>query len=135
MLLIIINICITILQLRQLLTICSRSECSGLAQYVSTNYPKERKGWLFNFGTNEGRDLGGYNREEQSGWLSGEFKGKALMACFSRDLELLSGIHINNIFKRGFCKPRMWAPESLDHYSVTAKCDSAGYTPSFERPC
>lgn len=95
-----------------------------LSSYVSTNYPKERKGWLFDFGTNEGRDLGGYNREEQSGWLSGEFKGKALMACFSRDLELLGGIHINNIFKRGFCKPRMWTPESLDHYSVTPKCYS-----------
>lgn len=27
--------------------------------YTGTNDPKERKNWLFDFGTNQGRDLGG----------------------------------------------------------------------------
>lgn len=89
-----------------------------LGSYASTNDPKERKSWLFDFGTNEGRDLGVYNRDEQSAWLSGEFKSKTLMACFSRDSESLSGIHINDIFKRGFCKPRMWAQYGDSHRGV-----------------
>lgn len=86
--------------------------------YTETNDPKERKGWLFDFGTNEQRDLGIYMQTEQSGWLSGAFKSKTLLACFTRDEGALTGNHISDIALRGFCKPRMWAQYGGKHKGV-----------------
>lgn len=79
------------------------------APYTLTNDPKERKGWLFNFGSNEGRDLAPYRQREQSAWLSDALKGKTKVACFTQDEQGLTGNHLNDISLRGFCKPRMWA--------------------------
>lgn len=95
-----------------------KSRTLRLSPYTCTNDPKERKGWLFDFGTNEGRDLGRYNQDEYSGWLSGEFKSKTLMTCLTRDSGPLTGNHLFDIFKRGFCKPRMWAQYADNHKGV-----------------
>ena len=86
--------------------------------YDNTNDPKESKNWEFDLGTNEERDLGKYKMSELSGWLSSELKHKTKLACFSMDTEPLTGNHMNDIFMRGFCKPRMWAQYSDNHSGV-----------------
>jgi hypothetical protein len=86
--------------------------------YNGTNDPKESKSWEFDLGTNEERDLGKYNMTELSEWLSLELKSKTKLSCFSMDAEGLAGNHIQEIFKRGFCKPRMWAQYSDNHSGV-----------------
>jgi hypothetical protein len=89
-----------------------------LGSYIGTNDPKETKIWEFDLGTNENRDLGRYNMAELSEWLSSRLKGKAKVACFSMDGEDLTGDHTQDIFKRGFCKPRMWAQYADNHSGV-----------------
>lgn len=90
-----------------------------LSPYTSTNDPKERKNWLFDFGTNiPNKDLTAYHREEFSTLLSREFKHKTHLTCFSRDAETLTGNHVSDIFKRGFCKPRMWDRYADKHRGV-----------------
>ncbi len=90
-----------------------------LSPYTTTNDPKERKDWLFDFGTCDPRkDLMRYNREEFSKRLSREFKHKTHLTCFSRDADSLTGNHLFDIFKRGFCKPRMWDRYADKHRGV-----------------
>ncbi|EAT13601.1 DUF2971 domain-containing protein [Bermanella marisrubri] len=89
-----------------------------LGSYDQTNDPKETKSWKFNFGTNENRDLSKYKMEELSAWLSFELKGKAKLLCFSMDSAPLTGNHLNDIFNRGYCKPRMWAQYGQNHKGV-----------------
>lgn len=89
-----------------------------LSKYTSTNDPKETKTWQFNLGTNEERDLGKYKMDEESAWLSRELKERARLACFCMDSPPLSGSHLDDIFKRGFCKPRMWAQYAERHSGV-----------------
>ena len=86
--------------------------------YNGTNDPKESKNWEFDLGTNEERNLGKYNMAELSEWLSSELKIRTKLACFSTDDEGLTGNHMQDIFKRGFCKPRMWAQYSDNHSGV-----------------
>lgn len=87
-------------------------------KYNNTNDPKETKNWEFDLGTNEHRNLGKYNTRELSKWLSAELKCKTKLACFSMDSGPLTGNHIEDIFKRGFCKPRMWAQYAENHTGV-----------------
>ena len=89
-----------------------------LGRYNTTNDPKETKSWQFNLGTNEDRELGKYNMAEESAWLSHELKYRARLACFCMDSSPLSGNHLDDIFKRGFCKPRMWAQYAEKHTGV-----------------
>jgi hypothetical protein len=77
--------------------------------YIKTNDPKESKDWKFDLGTNENADIGRYDMQALGAWLSAQLKANARVACFSLDTPLLSGNHLSDIFKRGFCKPRMWA--------------------------
>jgi hypothetical protein len=89
-----------------------------MGKYTETNDPKESKCWQFSLGTNESRDLGQYNTSELSEWLSSALKGKAKLACFSMDAEELSGSHMEDIFNRGFSKPRMWVQYADEHTGV-----------------
>lgn len=89
-----------------------------LGSYVGTNDPKESKVWEFNLGTNGASDLGSYKMTEMSEWLSVALKGKAKIACFSMDSRELSGNHLQDIFRRGFSKPRMWAQYGDKHAGV-----------------
>lgn len=88
------------------------------SSYSGTNDPKETKTWQFDLGTNENRDLGKYKMDELSTWLSSELKRAARLACFSMDSGPLTGNHLSEIFKRGFCKPRMWAQYAENHSGV-----------------
>lgn len=88
------------------------------SSYTGTNDPMERKNWLFDFGTNEDRDLSLYNRDECSDWLTREFKSKTMVSCFSMDGPKLSGNYLSDIALRGFCKPRMWAQYGDNHRGV-----------------
>lgn len=87
-------------------------------KYNNTNDPKETKKWEFDLGRNENRDLGKYNMRELSRWLSSELKHKTRLTCFSMDSGPLKGNHMQDIFKRGFCKPRMWAQYAENHTGV-----------------
>lgn len=89
-----------------------------LSPYTKTNDPKESKDWLFDFGSNEGRDLSAYDRNDLSAKLSQELKHKTHLTCFSTDDASLSGVHPFDIYKRGFCKPRMWDRYGGGHTGV-----------------
>ena len=80
-----------------------------VGMYIKTNDPKESKHWEFDLGTNEHADLGQYDMKSLGRWLSTELKANTRVACFSLDTAPLGGDHMSDIFKRGFCKPRMWA--------------------------
>jgi len=95
-----------------------RNHTLQFGSYTGTNDPKESKFWEFDLGTNEERDLGKYRMAELSEWLSLALKGKTKLACFSMDANGLSGDHMRDIFKRGFCKPRMWAQYADKHSGV-----------------
>jgi len=86
--------------------------------YSSTNDPKESKQWQFDLGTNENRDMGQYDMAALSIKLSDALKSKTKLVCFSKDETVLTGNHLNDIFKRGFCKPRMWAQYAGNHSGV-----------------
>lgn len=87
-------------------------------RYSETNDPKETKTWQFDLGTNSNIDLGAYNIDELSTWLSSRLKRLAMLTCFSMDAAQLTGNHLQDIFKRGFCKPRMWAQYADKHSGV-----------------
>jgi len=85
-------------------------------RYIETNDPKETKDWTFDLGTNENAKFGSYGEwQAQSRWLSDKLKSNTRIACFSLDTPPLTGNHIEDIFKRGFCKPRMWAQYAGRH--------------------
>ena len=89
-----------------------------LNPYTKTNDPKESKDWLFDIGSNEGRDLSAYNRSELSAKLSHELKNKTHVTCFSTDEDSLTGNQALDINKRGFCKPTMWEHYGRRHTGV-----------------
>lgn len=89
-----------------------------LGRYKNTNDPKETKTWSFDIGTNENRDLGKYDMKAMSHWLNERLKNGTRILCCSRDTPPLSGNHIEDIFNRGFCKPRMWAQYGGNHSGV-----------------
>jgi len=95
-----------------------KSQTIKIGRYIKTNDPKEAKNWQFFIGTNENRDLGSYNMEELSKKVTYELKNKTNVVCFSKDNAELSGNHMEDIFKRGFCKPRMWAQYGGNHTGV-----------------
>lgn len=89
-----------------------KSRLLRFSQYTCTNDPKESKTWQFDLGTNTNRDLGAYKMAELSSWLSSELKARTRVLCVSKDRGPLTGNHMDDIFHRGYCKPRMW-----DHYA------------------
>lgn len=88
-----------------------------LGRYINTNDPKETKTWQFSVGTNEKRDLSGYNFTETSERFTQALKHKTNLACFSMD-EALTGDHTRDIYARGFGKSRMWAQYADNHKGV-----------------
>lgn len=85
--------------------------------FNSTNDPKESKDWFFSAGTNENRGLTKYSSDYLSGIMNPRIKSTTHLLCFSKDKEL-SGQHLYDIQKRGFCKPRMWAQYGGNHTGV-----------------
>lgn len=101
--------------------------------YTLTNDPKETKTWQFNLGTNENRDLGKYRMSEESSWLSYELKNRTRVACFCMDSPPLSGNHLEDIFRRGFCKPRMWLQYAERHTGVCLVFDKQKLSQAIEQ--
>ncbi len=101
--------------------------------YTNTNDPKEAKTWQFDLGTNENRNLGAYKMTETSAWLSNLLKDRARLLCFSMDRAPLTGVHIRDIFNRGFSKPRMWTQYAGRHTGVCLVFDRARITSAISR--
>jgi hypothetical protein len=94
-----------------------------LGSYCSTDDPAETSTWLFDFITYQNRDLAPYNRDEISTWLSAALKQRTKLACFSTDAAPLTGDHIGDIARRGFCRPRMWSQRADCHRGVCLAFD------------
>ena len=89
-----------------------------LSSYTRTNDPKESKAWEFSLGSNENRDLFSYSVSEESDQLSKRLKAQTKLICFSMDRGPLTGNHLEDIFRRGFARPRMWAQYGDRHKGV-----------------
>ena len=90
-----------------------------LGRYRNTNDPKESKDWHFSVGIEvNGRNLDHSIAQSMSDWLSSTIKSTARLACFCTDSPPLTGDHLNDIFKRGYCKPRMLAQYGDSHRGV-----------------
>ncbi|MBT2303417.1 DUF2971 domain-containing protein [Variovorax paradoxus] len=96
-----------------------------LGSFANTNDPMESKDWTFNLSTRKGIDLGQYDFEKTSRWLSAALKSKTRLLCFSLDRPPLSGDHTKDIFSRGLAKPRMWAQYGDTHAGVCLVLDRA----------
>jgi len=96
--------------------------------YSSTNDPKETKTWQFDLGTNEQRDLSRYDMQKESESLSQFLKGRTRLLCFCQDASTLSGNHLSDMSKRGYCKPRMWAQYCDNHMGVCLVFDKQALT-------
>lgn len=94
-----------------------RGNTLNFSKYVKTNDPKEIKDWVFSIGTNENRDLGKYELEGLSKEMTKGLKDQTYVICFSLDGEL-TGDWVKDIYKRGFCKPRMWTQYADKHNGV-----------------
>ena len=94
-----------------------------MSSFRGTNDPKETKTWVFSLESNEHRDLAKYDLFELSERYSNKVKDNCRVICFCRDSEPLTGIHLNDIAKRGFAKPRMWAQYGDAHKGVCLAFD------------
>lgn len=104
-----------------------------LGSYQCTNDPKETKQWVFNVRTNENQDLSTYDLDELSRNLSTYLKDKTKVLCFSKDRNELSGDHTKDIYKRGFCKPRMWAQYAENHTGMCLVFDSSALSKAINK--
>lgn len=90
-----------------------------MGQYRKTNDPKESKDWHFSVGViNNGKTINQPSAQRMSNWLSEKIKSSARVLCFCTDTPPLTGDHIKDIYKRGYCKPRMWAQYGDSHSGV-----------------
>jgi len=96
-----------------------------LGTFARTNDPRESKNWTFNLSSRTGIDLGRYDFEKTSKWLSSALKSKTRLLCFSVDRPPLTGDHTKDIFSRGLAKPRMWAQYGDNHAGVCLVLDRA----------
>ncbi|MGF1718135.1 DUF2971 domain-containing protein [Photobacterium chitinilyticum] len=80
-----------------------------------TNDPKESKNWKFDFHV-DGK-LSPTFEESTQLWsdVSEEIKTKCKVLCFSKDIPGLGKDMLNDIYLRGFAKPRMWAQYGDNH--------------------
>jgi hypothetical protein len=86
-----------------------------LGNFQNTNDLKETKNWEFSCGSNGGLNFDDYDTSSISRWMSKTLKEGTRVACFCRD-SALTGNHIQDIYNRGFAKPKMWYSYG-DNYS------------------
>lgn len=103
-----------------------------LSQYTGTNDPKETRHWQFTPGTNGTADLSKYSNTELSDWLSSTLKNHTKVICFCTDQPDLTGSNIEDLFKRGYTKPRMWAQYGANHRGVCLVIDKAKFIAEVE---
>lgn len=85
-----------------------------LGRYTATDDPTESKAWKFGKVASNQAVLDEY-RDDLSPWLSNEIQAKTRLVCFCMDSPELTGEHVSDIAKRGFCKPRMWTQYARSH--------------------
>lgn len=80
-----------------------------------TNDPKESRNWKFDFHIDD--NLSPTFKESTQLWrdVSEEIKTKCKVLCFSKDMPGLGKDMLNDIYLRGFAKPRMWAQYGDNH--------------------
>ncbi|MFM5201467.1 DUF2971 domain-containing protein [Aeromonas caviae] len=83
-----------------------------------TNDPKESKNWKFDFHVLE--NISPSHDESIALWqeISNEIKTKCKVLCFTKDMPHLGKDFLNDIYLRGFAKPRMWAQYGDNHKGV-----------------
>lgn len=102
--------------------------------YNKTNDPKETKDWFFIPGSNHGRCLDKYTPEYLSKIMNPVIKEATHVICFTKD-EVLTG-NVDDMARRGFCKPRMWAQYGDKHKGVCLIFDFEELSEAFhERFC
>lgn len=102
-----------------------KSRTLRLSTLADTNDPRESKAWEFDLWTSGKHDLGCYQMDKCSVWLSTALKSTARLACFSRDRGPLSGDHMQDILNRGLARTRMWAQYADKHKGVCLVFDKA----------
>lgn len=88
-----------------------------IGTFRKTNDPKESKDWKFNFGLGHLDPPIGETTEAGES-ISKEIKSKAKVLCFSKDKNFVDVNPLDEIFSRGFAKPRMWAHYGDGHKGV-----------------
>ncbi|PKG73017.1 hypothetical protein CXF86_19865, partial [Shewanella sp. GutCb] len=83
-----------------------------------TNDPKEFKNWKFDFHVEKGSSPTHEESMELWDTISEEIKLKCKVLCFSKDKKGLGDDFFNDIYLRGFAKPRMWAQYGDNHKGV-----------------
>jgi len=86
-----------------------------IGKLINTNDPKESKSWKLSISTDEGSKLKNYSLDDISEEVTRELKRKVNVICFCKDKPPLSGSPLEDIYKRGFCKPIMWAQYAENH--------------------
>lgn len=103
-----------------------------LGPYTQTNDPKETKAWEFDLGTNQTRDLGKQNINELSEQMNQILKSKTGVLCFCQDDDGLTGSHLEDVTRRGFMKPRMWAQYGDNHRGLCLVIDKTRFLNAFK---
>ncbi|MFH4537710.1 DUF2971 domain-containing protein [Vibrio alginolyticus] len=83
-----------------------------------TNDPKESKNWEFDFYIE--KEQRPTHDESMRLWqeISDEIKTKCKVLCFTKDMPEIGRDPLNDIYLRGFAKPRMWAQYGDNHRGV-----------------
>jgi hypothetical protein len=81
-----------------------------------TNDPYEAKDWYFGLGTNNGGiDISTEKRIQLESDATRIAKRHAKLICFTRDNDAAQITGIDQLWERGFCKPRMWEQYAGGH--------------------
>ena len=87
-----------------------------LGHFTKTNDPRESRQWQFGVGSiARDKDIGPYALQNVSEWMSSVIQRETRIACFCRDAGPLTGNHLDDIYRRGFARARMWAQYAEDH--------------------
>lgn len=99
---------------------------------LKTNDPKENLSWSFNLHSPSFGDVGNPKWNTVSGRLSDVLKDNSKVLGFCQDDADLSGNHMDDNCKRGFCKPRMWAQYGDNHSGVCLVIDFQKFVSAFK---
>lgn len=89
-----------------------------LGRYTNTDDPKESKEWRFVPCARERQTLLKPAVLSLSKKIGDALKSKTRVVCFCRDHDVLTGNHLQDVSRRGFAKPRMWAHRGGSSASV-----------------
>lgn len=94
-----------------------RSRTLRIGSLRSTNDPKESKDWVFNYALG-GESPGVEETNIAGNAIANYIKDNSRVICFSKDKNCIGINPLNQIFSRGFAKPRMWAQYGANHAGV-----------------